>query len=527
MLGGIVKGLLLSLFPFGFGSLKPMLAADSDEAVVKVQVVAAEATPDCIASAGQAADVAEVRCQSGKASCSKACFKTGKGCCSKPCMIKLGEGDEPKMWITGDVAGPQCILHGGTAGVGVSGPHVVCLGGEPGRAETIVKVVAEEEEDEEETGWLGVIVTGVPEALATQFGLEGVGVLVTNVVEDSPAEEAGMEQHDVIVEVDGKEVKADVQDLVKKIKSFEPGDTITVKILRAGEGMVLKVKLGSRGDMPEQKKWKWTFKPDQELEERIDIRGKIVGKGPDGKWFVKDLGDLEDLEDLPEDVRSMLPEVGKRCEIWLDSQNKSMKIEVDRDGQTLIIEREGDAGDIVVRRKDADGHQTVNTYEDEEALKAGDPDAYETFKGLKHDESFSFTIEDADDFADFHFDLEDWKDNMMVWKKDLEKALQDARKAQQEAMEQLRKYKVFLKPHIDVDRLEEVFEPEEEEVFEVQALPVKPTHSFDVAVDGAITVTIRKDDSELIRTYRDEDDLREQNPDLYEKYKALVALDKE
>lgn len=526
MFGGIVKGLLLSLFPFGFGSLTPMLATDSDEAVVKVQVVAAEEKPGCIVATGQAAGVAKVRCPSGKASCSKACSKTGKGCCSQPCMIKLGEGDKPKMWITGDVAGHQCILHGGTADMAVAGPHIVCLGGDAGQAKTIVKVAAGEE-GEEESGWLGVIVTNVPEALATQFDLEGVGVIVTNVVEGSPAEEAGVEQHDVIVEVDGKEVKADVQDLVKKIKSFEPGEKVKVKILRAGDGMVLKVTLGSRGDMPKEEKWKWTFKPDQELEEHYDVRAKIMVKGPDGEWSMKDLGDLEDLEDLPEDVRSMLPGVGKRCEVWLDSQNKSMTIEVDRDGETLIIEREGDAGDIVVRRKDADGDETVNTYEDEEALEAGDPDAYETFKGLKHDETFSFTIEDRDDIGDFHFDLKDWKDNMVVWKMDLEKALQDARKAQEEAVEQLRKYKVLLKPHIDVDRLEEVFEPEEEEVIEVEALWVNPKHSFDVAVDGSITVTIRKGDSELIRTYRDEDDLRKQKPDLYEKYRALVALDEE
>ncbi|UCF33219.1 MAG: PDZ domain-containing protein [Phycisphaerales bacterium] len=526
MLGGIAKGLLLSLFPFGFGSLAPMLVTDSDEAVVEVQVVAAQDKPACIVAAGQAAGLAKACCHSGKASCSKACPKTGKGCCSKPCMMKLGEGDEPKMWITGDVAGPQCVLHGGTAGMAVAGPHIVCLGGDADQAKTIVKVVAGEE-GEEESGWLGVMVTNVPEALATQFDLEGVGVIVTNVVEGSPAEKAGMEQHDVIIEVDGKEVKADVQDLVKKIKSFEPGETVKVKILRAGEGMILKATLGSRGDMPKEEKWKWTFKPDQELEERYDVRAKIIVKGPDGEWSMKDLGDLEDLEDLPEDVRSMLPDVGKRCEIWLDSQNKSMTIEVDRDGETLIIEQGGDAGDIVVRRKGADGDETVNTYEDEEALETGDPEAYETFKGLKHDETFSFTIEDRDDFGDFHFDLKDWKDNMVVWKMDLEKALQDARKAQEEAMEQLRKYKVFLKPHIDVDRLEEVFEPEDEEVIEVEALAVKPKHSFDVAVDGSIIVTIRKGDSELIRTFRDEDDLRKHKPDLYEKYRALVALDEE
>ena len=56
-------------------------------------------------------------------------------------------------------------------------------------------------------GWLGVSIQEMTPELAKSLGLkEKKGALVAQVVTGSPAEKAGIEQGDVIVEFDGKEV---------------------------------------------------------------------------------------------------------------------------------------------------------------------------------------------------------------------------------------------------------------------------------------------------------------------------------
>ena len=62
-------------------------------------------------------------------------------------------------------------------------------------------------------GWLGVSIQDITPELAKSFGLkEKKGALVADVVKDGPADKAGIERGDVIVEFDGKEI-AESKDL--------------------------------------------------------------------------------------------------------------------------------------------------------------------------------------------------------------------------------------------------------------------------------------------------------------------------
>jgi len=68
-------------------------------------------------------------------------------------------------------------------------------------------------------GWLGVGIQEVTPALAKSFDLkEKKGALVSQVYKDSPAENAGIEQGDIIVQYDGKDV-ADSKDLPRMVAS--------------------------------------------------------------------------------------------------------------------------------------------------------------------------------------------------------------------------------------------------------------------------------------------------------------------
>jgi len=66
---------------------------------------------------------------------------------------------------------------------------------------------------------------------------------VAQVVSGSPAEKAGIEQGDVIVEFDGKEI-GDSQDLPRTVASTPVGKSVTVKVSRGGKLMDHQVKLG-------------------------------------------------------------------------------------------------------------------------------------------------------------------------------------------------------------------------------------------------------------------------------------------
>ena len=80
---------------------------------------------------------------------------------------------------------------------------------------------------------IGVSIMDVSAADAKFYGLERVaGALVQSFSgENSPAERAGIELGDVIVGVEGQDVSG-VSDLQRRIRAYEPGETVTLNIVR-------------------------------------------------------------------------------------------------------------------------------------------------------------------------------------------------------------------------------------------------------------------------------------------------------
>jgi serine protease Do len=92
-------------------------------------------------------------------------------------------------------------------------------------------------------GWLGVSIQPLTPELAKQFNLkDGEGVLVGDVVEDSPSEKAGIQRGDVITEFDGKEVR-DVTSLRNMVAGTEPDKVVKIKLFRDGQPNTVEVKL--------------------------------------------------------------------------------------------------------------------------------------------------------------------------------------------------------------------------------------------------------------------------------------------
>lgn len=93
--------------------------------------------------------------------------------------------------------------------------------------------------------WLGVYTQEVSAELREAFGLETGGVLVTNVVPNSPASRAGLLKSDVIVTANKKAIE-EPSDLTDIITAASPGQSVSLGIVRKGAPKTLSVKLVER-----------------------------------------------------------------------------------------------------------------------------------------------------------------------------------------------------------------------------------------------------------------------------------------
>jgi len=79
---------------------------------------------------------------------------------------------------------------------------------------------------------IGISGKDITETIAKQYNLQ-VGVYVTDVSQGSGAEQAGVKNGDILVGMDGKEVKT-INDMDSIKKSHKVGDTVSVTIIRQG-----------------------------------------------------------------------------------------------------------------------------------------------------------------------------------------------------------------------------------------------------------------------------------------------------
>jgi len=93
-------------------------------------------------------------------------------------------------------------------------------------------------------GWLGVSVTGISAEDAEVYGLPRVGgILVQDVVDDGPADKAGLHIEDVLVAVDGVQVQ-DSGDLQELVAELGPGVRAEFELYRDGKRELVSVRLG-------------------------------------------------------------------------------------------------------------------------------------------------------------------------------------------------------------------------------------------------------------------------------------------
>lgn len=139
--------------------------------------------------------------------------------------INMGNSGGPLINIKGEVIGINTAIYtptGGFVGVGFATPI--------NKAKAVLGQLIEK--GKVTRGWLGVEIRPVDAVVARQFGLKEVrGVLINNVMKDTPAEKAGLKRGDVILEYNGKPVK-DPNSLQDLVAQTEPNKRVKVKIWR-------------------------------------------------------------------------------------------------------------------------------------------------------------------------------------------------------------------------------------------------------------------------------------------------------
>lgn len=156
--------------------------------------------------------------------------------------INPGNSGGPLVNLDGELVGVNSAIasrSGGYQGIGFAIPI------------NLVNRIVEDLRDNGRVtrAWLGVWIQPVDNDLAKAFGLDKAqGALIDNIVEDGPADEAGLKNRDIILEFDGQEITTSRM-LPTVVSTKRPGEKKKVKVLRDGKTKMITVKLG---EMPEE-----------------------------------------------------------------------------------------------------------------------------------------------------------------------------------------------------------------------------------------------------------------------------------
>ncbi len=381
--------------------------------------------------------------------------------------------------------------------------------------------------------WIGVKMAPVPDALAAHLGRGGL--MVANVVRNSPADAAGLERYDVLVSLDGRAVES-MRELVEAISAVGTERSAALVLIRGGQQRTVTIRPAARPDSPPTE-----FKYDEPLAADDVTRyfGHRLRRDPQGHWLFEPLGELKDL---PDPLREMLEKDDSLWRNWLErweefgrgprwfrlrpdpnepdshpffapdeadgDREVHISITVSGDEGTVTIERHPD-GRIEVRRTDRDGQESSTTYQNAEELREKDADAYRLYRrhtgGYKQRRWFTLVPR----WSDLQQRQEEWRRQLEDSLQKLREQTEQHREKSRQMIEEARRLGEKVREHVRRGGRD--------------GLTWHRGLRVEVTPTGKVHVVITRDGQTEKHSFESVEDLRQRDPELYEKVREWLG----
>jgi serine protease Do len=161
--------------------------------------------------------------------------------------INRGNSGGPMFNMDGQVIGINTAIYspsGGSIGIGFAIPSAL--------AKEVVGELKDEADHTVHRGWLGVRIQAVTDEIAESLGLDKArGALVASVSDKGPAQAAGIQPGDVILDFDGKDV-SDMRRLPRLVAETPVNKSVAVTLWRKRVQTTVQVKVGRLEESDEQ-----------------------------------------------------------------------------------------------------------------------------------------------------------------------------------------------------------------------------------------------------------------------------------
>lgn len=395
------------------------------------------------------------------------------------------------------------------------------------------------------SAYIGVLMSPLPDALAAHVGQDGL--MIANVLKDSPADGAGLQRYDVIRSANGKAITS-MGDLAAQVENAGVGGNVELAIIRAGKPQTVSINAASRPNGEQQYKYE---PEDTTIANPPTIRGHRLRVGPSGALDLEDLGGLRDLSGLPQSVRELLRDYQNwptthsftfpnGAQGWSTGNVVSeFTASVNNNGKQLTVHR-GTDGRVDVERTDENGNKKSTSYDNADEVKKADDEAFKLLEQHRATNgSFSWRQPSAQNLSDARRQwseaindhlrqLHMQRESLDAQWQALEKMLSDMPAARQQ-MSQLEKR--MRDASDEVQRAREALEKAQQSTEATRdaqnaAANAKADADSDdlsatMLADGRIQVTCRANGTTMHYEFKNKADFETREPALFARFKAL------
>lgn len=152
--------------------------------------------------------------------------------------INPGNSGGPLVNVRGEVIGVNTAIDARAQGIGFAIP-----------IDNVKSILQQLETDGRvKRGFIGVYMVDIDPESAQSLGIKQTeGALVTQVIDGSPAETAGLKPYDLIIEFNGKPITS-TGDLSRNVATTPIGQSANLKVIRNGKPTSLKLKVGQQDE---------------------------------------------------------------------------------------------------------------------------------------------------------------------------------------------------------------------------------------------------------------------------------------